>query len=238
MYARFAQVPPERAIESSLSIARLVRHLERFHKKEDIAVARFRPTAAPWKREDGVLITDKKCIWRVPLVPEIEHFCPFDQPGVSDIRTFRAGSFAHEHGGPDMLGLWQRENAKTFRTLLLTPELRELPGMRNKPGQLLRRLWFPLDDEPTPETHWQALYMEKSYLDLFAVDLDELAGFRFETTRIPAPVRISSRIGICALLMPVALKSEQERRYDAWTPLVTAREFHVEQAVRLVSQPA
>lgn len=93
---------------------------------------------------------------------------------------------------------WDNRMAEEWHPLTLTRELREVPDSTSgKPGGLWRK--FTFEDAQLVE---RVSYFNKSMLDMFSPDLDELEEYQFEQVGHNGPMRVAGVYGYIALVMP------------------------------------
>lgn len=142
------------------------------------------------------LLTDRLTMVRVSMAhPDLAPYTDFDSAW-KRASFMDSKSAAMEAQNPDQQQFWNQLERSEWHPLTLTHDLHEVPSSK-KGGILWRKFTF----EDTQLVQRQS-YFNKTILDMFSSDLDELAEFSFEQIGHYGPMRVSASFGPIAIVMP------------------------------------
>jgi hypothetical protein len=141
-------------------------------------------------------MTDNFLAVKVCMCSELSQWLHYT--GEGDRWGFYAKDFVPAEGGTDITYAWNQFEGKDLQKLTVSHFLLEIGTSKGKPGKLYRKLASYKEGQESLR-----VMLDKSYTDMLTPDIDELEGFQFETQGKGKPVRVASRSGYCAVIMPL-----------------------------------
>lgn len=183
------EVPTFQNVSSELDMKRIAAYFKKNHKDDNVIVQR--------NNDGSFIMANHYLAVKVTMHPDLFQWLNFDASW--EQAKYEVKDPIPQQSNVRFDYVWSEQfEGKEMQRLTLSHFLLEIAGSKGKPGKLYRKLATYKDGSEALR-----VMLDKSYTDMFTPDVDELEGFLFETQGKGKPVRVASRSGYCAVIMPL-----------------------------------